>query len=252
MSDFILTDAALRSAAEKVRDAMLDTLPPPSECKHVFSEPFIEKMALLLNVDKRHSFSRPFDKGIRKLKHKANHPFLYGSLQRIAAIILVVVLGLGFWLTVDNSARAIFIGWIKEKYEMFFVYRYSDEKTIPHDPDSEMRNYRPTWIPEGYKEYKTSELNGCVTVQYIGDGEKRLRFSYISGSHATNWFVDTTDTVESTAYVNGREAELFISQSESVSSILMWTADNQDAFYVCGFVPAEDLIRMAESVVVQK
>ena len=251
MSEIILTDAALHSAAEKVRDAMLDTLPPPSECNHVFSEPFIEKMALLLNVDKMHS-SRPVEQRIRKLKHKANHPFLYGSIRRIAAIILVVFLGLGLWLTVDNSARAIFIGWIKETYEMFFVYRYSDEETILHDSDSEMRNYRPTWIPEGYKEYKTTELNGSVTVQYIGDGENRLRFSYISGVHATNWFVDTTDTVQSTAYVNGREAELFISQSESVSSILMWTADNQDAFYVCGFVPAEDLIRMAESVVVQK
>ena len=39
-----------------------------------------------------------------------------------------------------------------------------------------------------------------------------------------------------------------MSQSEDDSSILLWPEENGDAFYVCGYLSAEELIRLAESV----
>ncbi len=207
-------------------------------------ERFADSLVQDYETDEVHLFSHTFEQKLRKLKRKADHPFLYSSIRRIAAVFLAILIGFGVWLTVDASARAAVSGWIRETYKMFFVYRYAEEKPAV----AEMRHYRLTWIPDGYTEYKTVELNGNVTVQYIGANEKRLRFSYTSGSRATDWFIDTTDTVHSTVYIDGRESDLFVSERENVSSILLWTSDSGDAFYICGFLPKEALIKIAESV----
>ena len=214
-------------------------------------ERFSDSLEQDYETDEVHTFSFAFEQKLRRLKRKANHPVLYGPIRRIAVVFLAILIGFGVWMAVDDSARAAVSGWIRETYNMFFVYRYAEEPAASAS-DAGMRHYRLTWIPDGYTEYKAVELNGNVTVQYIGANEKRLRFSYTSGSHGTDWLVDTADTVHSTVFINGREADLFTSLREDVSSILLWTSDDEDAFYVCGFLSETELIKMAESVQLQK
>ena len=61
-------------------------------------------------------------------------------------------------------------------------------------------------------------------------------------------YIDTTNTIHSNSYVNGQPADLFISTSREVASIIMWTEESVDvAFYVSGFFDESTLIQLAES-----
>ena len=58
-----------------------------------------------------------FEKKIRKLFHRAKHPYFYKAIQRIASIFLAAILIGSMYLAVDTEARAAFLDWIKEVYE---------------------------------------------------------------------------------------------------------------------------------------
>ena len=93
-----------------------------------------------------HQFSKEFEKKIERLKRRANHPVFYKTMQRVASVVLAILIGGGAWLTVDVEARAAFFGWVKEVYETFFVYRFSGDA----DMSTKTSNYEPNWIPDGY------------------------------------------------------------------------------------------------------
>lgn len=193
----------------------------------------------------QHVFSSEFEKKIKKLKRKADHPVFYRTMQHVASIVLVILIAGGAFITVNAEARAAFVGWIKETYEMFFVYRYSGEADISSEPS----NFRPEQIPDGYSEYMTIDENGGVTVLYKHESGKRMKFGYIHNPSSNVWYVDTTDTVRSDSFVNGQPAELFISTNKDVASIIMWTDGAENfAFYVSGFFDENELISIAESV----
>lgn len=104
----MITDERLRAAAEKSSDLYLccmeegyDAIPP-------------------------HEFSEPFERKIRKLKKRADHPYFYKMMHKVAVIILAVLIGGSAWLAVDTEARASFFGWVKEVYEELFIYHFED------------------------------------------------------------------------------------------------------------------------------
>lgn len=87
----MITDERLRAAAEKSSDLYLccmeegyDAIPP-------------------------HEFSEPFERKIRKLKKRADHPYFYKMMHKVAVIILAVLIGGSAWLAVDTEARASFL-----------------------------------------------------------------------------------------------------------------------------------------------
>lgn len=96
--------------------------------------------------ENQHEFSLQFEKKIKKLKRKADHPVFYHATKRIASIVLAILITGGVWITVDAEARAAFVGWVKEVYEEFFVYRFNDETDIQNEP----YEYEFTWLPNGY------------------------------------------------------------------------------------------------------
>ena len=53
MKNHSISDRELRRAAEQVGESLLSQLPPPSACDHEFSERFEEKMAPILNAEKK-------------------------------------------------------------------------------------------------------------------------------------------------------------------------------------------------------
>lgn len=199
--------------------------------------------------ENQHVYSPDFEKKIERLKRRAKHPIFYRTMRCAASIVLAILIIGGTWITVDTEARAAFTGWVKETYEMFFVYRFSGEV----DVSAEKNDYRPAWIPDGYSEYMTFDENGGVTVLYQDEAGKRMKFGYIQNSGSTGWYVDTTDTIRSDSLVNGQPADLFTSANKATASIILWTDDQENsAFYVSGFFDEDDLIRIAESVSVKK
>ena len=92
----MITDAQLRKATEKSSDLYLR---------------YVEQD---YNSTPSHEFSASFEKKIRKLRKRADHPYFYKTLHKAAAVILAILISGSAWLAVDTEARAAFFGWVKE------------------------------------------------------------------------------------------------------------------------------------------
>ena len=99
----MISEEMLKKAAAEADQAIRNSLPAPADCKHEFSPSFQRKM--------------------RRIFRKANHPVIYQLPKYAACFVLVVALAGGTWLTVDVEARAAFFAWVREKYEAFVEYR---------------------------------------------------------------------------------------------------------------------------------
>ena len=91
----MINDTMLRQAAAELAIAMNESLPDPKECAH--------------------QFSPKFEKKIKRLTRRTNHPIIYRSLRRVASILLVVVIGFCSVLAVSAEVRATVLGWVKEQ-----------------------------------------------------------------------------------------------------------------------------------------
>ena len=134
---------------------------------------FSNKLEGDYNANLEHEFSREFEKKIKKLKHKANHPILYRSLQRVAVVFLVILVAGGTWISVSAEARAVFFGWVKEIYETYFVYHFEGKADNIHQTD-----YRPTWVPDGYVETFCDDDGNAVFVIYSDNTGNVISFNY--------------------------------------------------------------------------
>ena len=222
----MITDKQLRVAAEKSSDLYLsyaeqdyNSIPP-------------------------HEFSAPFEKKIKKLKKRADHPYLYKTLHKAAAVVLAVLIGGSAWLAVDTEARASFFGWVKEVYEELFIYRFDDGSTS----DEVKKEYYLTWIPEGYSQILDDIVGNTSSVIYMNDEGKILKFYYASPPDETFWQIESTNTAVEKVTVDGCTADILISEDVSIGNTIVWMTSDNTGFFISGFFTAEDLGRLAESV----
>ena len=222
----MITDDMLRSAAEK-------------SC-----EIYVNRLEAGYDPKTQHKFSPEFEKKIKKLKRKANHPIVYRSLQRIASIILVCLIACSAWFTVDAEARAAFFGWVTEIYETYFVYRFEGNA----DYSESTVAYRPTWLPDGYTEFHTSETESTTAVLYQNEEGLLLTFQYTHNPNETDWFIDAEHAVIKETTVNGCPAEIFMTDNITDSCSIAWIDEQNSAFSVSAFLSESELIKIAENV----
>lgn len=222
----MITEAALRAAAE-------------GSCKR-----YVTGLTAGYDPSLRHPVSPAFEKRIRSLKRRADHPILWLTARRTAAALLALLLAGFLWLAVDREARAAFTGWVGELKDFYYaLHRDAEPDFVAKDAD-----FRPGWIPEGYAEASTKTVQQKTTVIYANKEGKRLRFSYIQGADEADWIIDTTQCEVLDAWVGGEPAQVFRALSVDTANALIWTDSEQRAFFLSGFVSEDDLIRMAESV----
>lgn len=169
------------------------------------------------------------------------------TLRRVAAVFLAATVGVSAWLAVDTDARAAFFGWVKEIYETYVVFRHDGiTDTVPESAD-----YRPTWLPNGYSEFRVNTSETRTVVIYDNEAGEMIRFSFIQNPDETDWFIDVSQAGIKNATVNGNKANLLIAQTPEEANAIAWISDDT-AFYVTGFVNENDLVRIAESVQIIK
>lgn len=214
------TDAQLREAAGQVRQSLLDSAPPPSQCQHEFSESFKTSIQELSEI------------------HKGKkHPHMFA---KVASIILTILFMTGIGLAMNTEARAVVVNWFVKQYESSMVFGFSDHKNI-EEPSSLL----PTWIPDGY--YKSSEEDywGVNVVTYKNDNNNILFFSWFTIDGAIS-------AVKATAggdpiYVGSSEG-VFIA-GESGQNELTWTDSVHNlCMTLSGALSQKELLKMAESV----
>ena len=102
----MITEEMLREAAEKASEALAA---------------YYERD---YDPDKPLEIPSEFEKKIERLKRRAKHPVFYKTMHRVASIVLVILITGSAWITVDAEARAAVVGWVKEIYETYFVFRH--------------------------------------------------------------------------------------------------------------------------------
>ena len=222
----MIPDEVLKEAAAKSQEAFVKSFEEDYDAGH------------------QHKFSIKFEKKIHRLKRKANHPILYRAVQRAAVILLAMLIGGSTWLAVDVDARATFFGWIKEVYEEYFVYRFSDDVIS----NSEAGNYEPAWIPEGYSKKDEIDTGGLIAIFYENDQRQLLKLHYIYEPSEINMFIDMSEGEVSTCYIGDYVADLILVNEPNTANAIMWTDEKGCAFYISAFLDRDELVRMANSI----
>jgi len=225
----VITEEMLREAAEKAGEALTA---------------YYERD---YDPDKPLEIPPEFEKKIERLKRRAKHPVFYKTMHRVASITLAVLITGSAWITVDAEARAAVVGWVREIYETYFVFRH-DGIT---DTNAESADYRPMWIPDGYSEFRVNTSETRTVVIYTNDVGEMIRFNFIQNPDETDWFIDVSQSDIKNAIVNGNKANLLIARNSEEANGIAWVSADT-AFYVTGFVDEKDLVRIAESVEVIK
>lgn len=212
------------------------------------SEIYTEKLEADYDPGVQHTFSPNFEKKIRKLKRKADHPRLHRTMQRVASFALVLLISGSVVIAVNAEARAAFAGWVKEIYETYFVYRFEGSSNV----NEELVDYRPTLIPNGYTELYSDTTEDTIIVVYANEEGEMLKFSYSHDPDNTTWFVGADSLTVQPITINGISGEAITSTEQDAAAAVMWITTENTAFSISGFLSMEDLIEMAESVQIIK
>lgn len=207
------------------------------------SELFAHTIASDYNPVQQYEPSDLFEKKIRKLFHRAKHPYFYKAIQRIASIFLAAILIGSMYLAIDTEARAKFLGWVKEIYAHYLVYHYEGDAVNVANI-----SYHPTWLPDGYTKVYENESKTTSIIIYADDMERMLKLYYAHNSSEIDWFVDMSHCEVTSTTISNVSAELLIASDSSTASSIIWVDENHTVFYLSAFLSEDDLIKVAESI----
>lgn len=221
----MLTDKLLADAAAEVNEAMLRSLPEPGDCAPEFSPRFERQMRWVLR--------------------RGNHPAAYRAMQRAASIALVLLIGFAMLMAVSPTVRANVWGWIRERYESWVIYRYED--AVPSDVA--VIEYKLIDLPEGYTEIRRSNMPDIETIVYEDADGSCLFFSYSKNQEAIMYLVKAEGYAIEEVEVRDMKGEVYSAEDASNSNCIIWSDDTENTmFYISGYFNREELIDLAESV----
>lgn len=224
----MISDERLREAARQAEKNLLASLPEPEDCEATFSPEFERKM--------------------KKLVRRTDHPIRYWVQKAVACILLVVLLGGGSVLALSTEARAAFVGWIKETYEAWFVYRYIGEnQSIPEDI-----SYYPAWIPDGYYESSRFDTDTYNIIIYEDNDNNIITFYYSCDADAAGIYLEKEGVDIKSVRIGNIYADLYVDETKGNANSLVWVDEKSGVlFWISANCNEDELIKIAESIVVE-
>lgn len=223
------TDQALQAAARQTAEAMLSSLPSRQACAHTFSETFLQKIDLLL----------------RKYSRKAAARRVW---QRVAVVLLVMLLSATTWLTVDTHAREKLFRWTKETFENMFVY-HIDGGNI----DKGYCGYEPTWLPEGFTLADSDHSDEFGFDYYYYENAETAQVFYINCNFMKDSAMTITQhgTEEPTIHdINGNQGKFYQPDEISGSSSLVWVDENAAVVFIIeGNISEQEMLHISRGVI---
>lgn len=221
------SDQELRYAAEKVANTMLSSLPTPRECEHSFTEDFQEKMEPLCRKSHRITTAR-------KVR------------QRVAVVVLAVLLSVSTWLTVDAEARERVILWAKEIYESIIVYTFDSGVNTDRLPA-----YEATWIPEGLLLVEDSgNATSRLWVYQDESGQQMVVIQYTFMDNTSMNITAQDLTSISQVDINGQQADFYGGSGGSEDKALIWVNETTNVvFNIQGNLSDMDMLHIARNIV---
>ena len=202
-----------------------------------------------LSEDEALTFSSAFERRMKKLIRRADHPIRYRIAQAAACLLLAALLSGCTVLAVSPEARAAFVGWVRETYETWFVYRYTGEEQLP----SENIVYAPTRVPDGYRLITAPEAGTHSTAIYENPEGDIIIFNCSMNTESINLQIDHRNTQLIPVNVSDISADLHLDNTSGNTNYLVWEDENkQMIFWIASTLDGETMIKMAESVEAQE
>lgn len=220
----MVTKAMLREAAGEAERALLKSL------ENKTYEP--------------HQFSNRFEKKIDKLIRRAKHPFRYNVMRSAAAILLVIVILFGMVFAISPEVRASVINWIKSTF-----FEYSQYSSNGGEDNTEYEYYFRV-VPDGYSELTAIDSKDGKIYAYVHKDGYMMQLSYAHGNRDHNFFVKTDVHTHIEGFVNGNEADIYVTNDEKETNAIIWRDEKTDTLFCISTKADKDLlIALAETVV---
>lgn len=221
------SDAALKAAAQLVRESMLRRLEEEEPEEHSFTEAFLEKMRKLVVIDRRRMRTRVF-------------------YRRVAGIILAILIGSGFFLAFNPGARADFLNWVRTTYENSILYEFfqgakKEEAVLPE--------IEFTWLPGEYEIQEIYNDGHNKTIMLSSTDDTMMLKCWLIGD-SDHYEVFTSDYICIETKVLDRDADFFQALNEENASILVWA--NQDCsieYNLHSMQTVETMLMIAEGII---
>ncbi|AGL02459.1 DUF4367 domain-containing protein [Desulfoscipio gibsoniae] len=224
----MLFDALLKVAVTETFQKELDALPSNEELNETYkpSPELDRRIKKLIYQSQRKS----------KIRHFAKR------FAKVAVCIAIVFTFLNaVLLSVEATRNSIFnaiIAW-QEKYT---EVKFGESKK-----ESQQDNvYRPTYLPEGYKETAAERYGNTFTIIYTNNAGEEILFDQRPAESGTS-LVDNENTEYTKVKISDNTAYLFKAMTTDDSNVLIWQSDGL-VYELISKIDSTELIRIGESL----
>lgn len=172
-----------------------------------------------------------------------------GVVRRVACFLLVGSMSLGAFTMFSPQARAWVKSWFEEQHEEYVTYRFQGEDL----PTEALRDWAPTYLPDGYEQTDYIDLENIVSILYNNDDpsmEIELSYQLLMEGGGEN--LDNERHVISSVSIRGMPGYLYTATDDSQNMLTWFDEANRLAFLLMSRVDCDTLVRIAESVVLVK
>lgn len=220
-----ITERMIAEAAAEMNDAMLNSLPNPDDCRHKFSARFERKM--------------------KRVIFRVDHPVQFRIIQRVASIVLVLFIGFATILAASPTVRAAVFGWIREQYDSFVTYYLEYNSSEPENPTA----YYISGLPTAYTEIEVSDDPDNYTAIYGDNNGHFIYFCYSSTPGSSAFFISEKGYIVEDVLIHNHSANFYLSEDPAQGNSIIWHDENSRIiFFISGMMGKAELVELAESV----
>lgn len=194
---------------------------------------------------REHSFSPAFERKMRGLIHRAEHPVGYRALRQAAAAAAALILAFTLLYAASPTVRAAVNSWIRSTFGDYF--QYSPVETTP--PDAQYDYALPEEF-DGYTLLDAIDRGEDYFYVYVNEDGQMLFFEYLRNTSDSSLFLVDMETHQHiSGTVNGITADIYIAPTTNESSAIIWFDPSDNVlFRISAITDKDQLISFAEKV----
>lgn len=184
-----------------------------------------------------------------KTARRSLRPRWQAVLRSAACFLLIASMSLGALMSLSPQARAWVKAWFTEQHEDHVAYRFQGEVL----PTEALRDWTPTYLPDGYEQTNYIDLENIVSILYNNDDPAmEIEFSYQLLAEGGGEGLDNERHEIAPISIHDMPGYLHTATDESQNMLVWFDEANQHSFLLMSRVDSDTLIRIAESVVLVK
>lgn len=200
--------------------------------------------------DSLNQWFEDFNKLEKKRRKKEERRLQLLKHSRRAAILILMMIGVNYFLV--SNVEAYRIKWmntissIQDKFTQIDIVP-DEQKNITDIPENWEGNYYPVYVPEGFK--LTEQHSTELTIRLVYEDDQNNQIVLHQFSSLTSLQVDSEGGASSKVMVGEREATL-IKKDGMIN--LNWSIDDSVLYITTKGIKINELIKIAESVILKK